>query len=72
VTVEPGESFERAVQRAGVGPAEARLAAAVLGRSFDLNALPADLSFDASVAAGKDGGEAKLLGLTMRQAPPAR
>lgn len=69
VTVESGETLERAIARSGVGPAEARMAANVLGRAFDLESLPKDFAFEASVADARGAGRSQLLGLTMKTGP---
>jgi murein DD-endopeptidase MepM/ murein hydrolase activator NlpD len=69
VTVEPGETLQLAVQRAGVGPAEAQMVVNVLAKRFDVDALPSGLAFDAAVATPDGAGEPRLLGLAMRTGP---
>lgn len=70
VKVRPGETFEAAVRRVGVGADEARLAVRALGESFDTVNIKAGLAFDAAVAQPRDRrGPARLIGLSMRTGP---
>ncbi|WP_372786468.1 M23 family metallopeptidase [Phenylobacterium sp.] len=70
-----GETLEGAVQRAGVGPAEARLAVAMLAKTMDTVHIKAGMLIDAAVArprvdrASVQGGEARLVGLSLRTGP---
>ena len=71
VKVQPGETFEAAVRRVGVGADEARRAVLALGESFDTVNIKAGLAFDAAVARPRDDrrGPARLIGLSMRTGP---
>ena len=70
-----GETLEGAVQRAGVGPAEARLAVEMLAKTMDTVHVKAGMLIDAAVArpratpASVQGGEARLIGLSLRTGP---
>jgi hypothetical protein len=70
INVRPGETFEGAVRRTGVGKDEAREAVAMLGKAFDTANIRAGLAFQAAVARplGQQGS-AKLVGLSMRIGP---
>lgn len=70
VEVRPGETLERAVQRAGVGPEEARQAVATLARAMDTIHIKAGLAFDAAIARPHgDDRPARLIGLSLRTGP---
>ncbi|HEY9219328.1 MAG TPA: M23 family metallopeptidase [Phenylobacterium sp.] len=65
-----GETFEAAIERAGVAPEEARQAVSALGGAIDIVNIKAGLKFDAAVAK-PDGerGPVRLIGLSMRTGP---
>jgi murein DD-endopeptidase MepM/ murein hydrolase activator NlpD len=70
INVRPGESFEGAVRRAGVGKEEAQQAVAMLGKTFDTVNIKAGMAFQAAVAKPLGAqGSAKLMGLSMRVGP---
>jgi murein DD-endopeptidase MepM/ murein hydrolase activator NlpD len=70
VSIKPGETFESAVQRAGVGAEEARLVVRTLAQSFDTVNIKAGLAFQAVIAKPlKRGGPAQLVGLSMKTGP---
>jgi murein DD-endopeptidase MepM/ murein hydrolase activator NlpD len=73
VKLQRGETLEAAVRRAGVGPAEAQLAVAMLSKAMDTVHLKAGLAIDAAIAqpraAGAGRGEARLIGLSLRTGP---
>jgi murein DD-endopeptidase MepM/ murein hydrolase activator NlpD len=70
INVRPGESFEGAVRRAGVGKEEAQQAVAMLGKTFDTVNIKAGMAFQAAVAKPLGvQGSAKLMGLSMRVGP---
>ncbi|ODT87881.1 M23 family metallopeptidase [Phenylobacterium sp. SCN 70-31] len=70
VSVRPGETLERAVQRAGVSAEDAQLMVGTLSRAMDTVRIKAGLTFDAAVAQPRAGdGEAKLIGLSLRTGP---
>jgi len=65
-----GETLEEAVERAGVGPAEARLAVDMLAKGMDTVHIKAGMLIDAAIAKPRsDGGQAKLIGLSLRTGP---
>ena len=71
-----GESLEAAVRRAGVGPAEAQLAVAMLGKAMDTVHLKAGLLIETAIARPRAGaalaqgvGQARLIGLSLRTGP---
>jgi murein DD-endopeptidase MepM/ murein hydrolase activator NlpD len=70
-----GETLEAAVQRAGVGPAEARLAVEMLAKTMDTVHVKAGMLIDAAIAKPRtapsslQGGEARLIGLSLRTGP---
>lgn len=70
VRVRPGETLERAVERAGVTAEEARQAVETLGRAMDTIDIKAGMAFDAAVAQphGEDR-PARLVGLALRTGP---
>jgi murein DD-endopeptidase MepM/ murein hydrolase activator NlpD len=68
--VAPGETFEEAVQRLGVAPAEAQQAVHALGQAFDTVNIKAGLAFEAAVARPRGRrGPVRLIGLSMRTGP---
>src|SRR5687768_15094851 len=68
--VRPGETLERAVQRAGVTAEEARQAVEALGRAMDTIHIKAGLDFDAAIAQPHGGDRpARLIGLSLRTGP---
>jgi murein DD-endopeptidase MepM/ murein hydrolase activator NlpD len=68
--VRPGETLERAVQRAGVTAEEAQQAVDALGRAMDTIHIKAGLDFDAAVAQPHGGDRpARLIGLSLRTGP---
>jgi murein DD-endopeptidase MepM/ murein hydrolase activator NlpD len=70
IKVLPGETFESAVRRAGVGQDEAQQAVRALGSVFDTVNIKAGLAFEAAVARPRDNnGPARLIGLSMRTGP---
>jgi murein DD-endopeptidase MepM/ murein hydrolase activator NlpD len=70
INVRPGESFESAVRRTGVGKDEAQQAVAMLGKAFDTVNIKAGMVFQAAVAKPLGAeGSAKLVGLSMRVGP---
>jgi murein DD-endopeptidase MepM/ murein hydrolase activator NlpD len=73
VKLQRGETLEAAVRRAGVGPAEAQLAVAMLSKAMDTVHLKAGMAINAAIAqpraAGAGRGEARLIGLSLRTGP---
>jgi murein DD-endopeptidase MepM/ murein hydrolase activator NlpD len=70
VKVRVGETFEAAVQRAGVAPDDARRAVDAIGKAFDTVNIKAGLAFDAAVARPRSQrGPVRLIGLSMRTGP---
>jgi len=70
VEVRPGETLERAVQRAGVTAEEAQQAVEALGRAMDTIHIKAGLDFDAAIARPQGGDRpARLIGLSLRTGP---
>lgn len=70
IKVAPGETFESAVRRAGVGQTEAQQAVHALGSVFDTVNIKAGLAFEAAIARPRDSnGPARLMGLSMRIGP---
>ena len=68
--IAPGETFEQAVMRLGVAPAEAQQVVHALGAAFDTVNIKAGLAFDAAVAHPRDRrGPVRLIGLSMRTGP---
>ena len=66
----PGETFQQAVQRLGVAPAEAQQAVRALGGAFDTVNIKAGLAFEAAVAHPRDRrGPVRLIGLSLRTGP---
>jgi murein DD-endopeptidase MepM/ murein hydrolase activator NlpD len=70
VKVQSGETFEDAVRRAGVTPADAHQAVGALASAFDTVNIKAGMAFDAAVARPRDRrGPVRLIGLSMRTGP---
>jgi murein DD-endopeptidase MepM/ murein hydrolase activator NlpD len=70
IKVAPGETFESAVRRTGVGQDEAQQAVRALGQAFDTVNIKAGLAFEAAIARPRGAnGPARLLGLSMRTGP---
>jgi len=70
VQVRRGETLESAVQRAGVAPAEARLAVQVLAQAMDTIHIKAGMVIETAVARpATQRGEVRLVGLSMRTGP---
>ena len=68
--IAPGETFQQAVMRLGVAPAEAQQAVHALGAAFDTVNVKAGLAFQAAVARPQDRrGPVRLIGLSMRTGP---
>ena len=68
--IRPGETFEAAVQRAGVPADEARQVVGTLSQAMDTVHIKAGLAFDAAVARPRgDSGSARLIGLSLRTGP---
>lgn len=68
--IQPGETFEDAVERAGVAPDEARAAVDTLGSAMDTVHIKAGMKFDAAVARPRgERGPARLIGLSLRTGP---
>ncbi|MCC7266750.1 MAG: M23 family metallopeptidase [Caulobacteraceae bacterium] len=68
--VRPGETFEGAVQRAGVPASEARQVADVLDGVFDTVNIKAGLAIDAAIARPREQrGAVRLVGLSLRTGP---
>ena len=66
----PGETFEAAVQRAGVAPDDARQVVRTLGEAMDTVNIKAGLAFDAAIAKPRgSAGQARLIGLSLRTGP---
>lgn len=70
VKILPGETFEAAVRRIGVGPDDARAAVGLLAGAFDVVNIRAGLAFQAAVASPREErGPVRLVGLSMRTGP---
>ena len=70
IKVAPGETFEAAVRRAGVGKDEAQQAVKMLGKTFDTTNIKAGRAFQANVAKPIGAaGSAQLMGLSLRIGP---
>ena len=70
IKVAPGETFESAVRRAGVGADEAQQAVRALNQVFDTVNIKAGLAFEAAIAKPRDSnGPPRLMGLSMRTGP---
>lgn len=70
VKVQPGETLESAVRRAGVAPAEAKQAVDALAQSMDTVHIKAGMAFEAAIARPRtERGPARLIGLSLRTGP---
>jgi len=70
VKIQRGETFEAAVRRVGVAPADARQVVGALAKAFDTINIKAGMAFDAAVAQPRDRhGPVRLIGLSMRTGP---
>jgi murein DD-endopeptidase MepM/ murein hydrolase activator NlpD len=70
LSVLPGETFEAAVSRAGVGREDARAAVEMLGEAMDTVNIKAGLAFEAAIARPRgERGPARLVGLSLRTGP---
>jgi murein DD-endopeptidase MepM/ murein hydrolase activator NlpD len=75
VKLERGETLERAVQRAGVAPAEAQRVVETLSHAMDTVHIKAGLLIQAAIAKPRTAnplqgaGEARLIGLSLRTGP---
>lgn len=70
VKVRPGETLERAVERAGVTAVEARQAVNALGDAMDTIHIKAGMAFEAAIAQPHGGDRpARLVGLALRTGP---
>jgi murein DD-endopeptidase MepM/ murein hydrolase activator NlpD len=72
--IQPGETFEAAVQRAGVTAEQAQAAVDTLGQAMDTVHIKAGMAFDAAVAkplnqANGGEGQVRLIGLSLRTGP---
>ncbi|HEY8003218.1 MAG TPA: peptidoglycan DD-metalloendopeptidase family protein [Phenylobacterium sp.] len=70
VKLQRGETLVAAVERTGVGPAEAKLVVDMLARTMDTVHVKAGLMLEAAIARPRsDAGEVKLVGLSLRTGP---
>ena len=70
VKIQRGETFEAAVRRVGVAPADARQVVGALAKAFDTVNIKAGMAFNAAVAMPRDRrGPVRLIGLSMRTGP---
>jgi murein DD-endopeptidase MepM/ murein hydrolase activator NlpD len=71
IKLQPGETLEGAVRRAGVGPAEAELAVQMLSKAMDTVHIKAGMLIETAIAKPRSdrGGETKLIGLSLRTGP---
>lgn len=70
VKIQRGETFEAAVRRVGVAPADARQVVGALAKAFDTVNIKAGMAFNAAVALPRDRrGPVRLIGLSMRTGP---
>ena len=70
VKIQRGETFEAAVRRVGVAPADARQVVGALAKAFDTINIKAGMAFNAAVALPRDRlGPVRLIGLSMRTGP---
>ena len=70
VKVQRGETFEAAVRRVGVAPADAHQVVDALAPAFDTVKIKAGMTFNAAVAMPRDRrGPVRLIGLSMRTGP---
>ena len=68
--IQRGETFEAAVQRAGVAPEEAHTIVQKLAEAFDTVHIKAGMAFQAAIAHPRGrGGPAQLVGLSMQTGP---
>jgi murein DD-endopeptidase MepM/ murein hydrolase activator NlpD len=68
--IAPGETFQQALTRLGVAPAEAQQAVHALSSAFDIIHIRAGLAFEAALARPRDRrGPVRLIGLSMRTGP---
>ena len=73
VEIRRGESFEDAIQRAGISESEAEAVAATISTAYDVEDIRAGVKFETAVAQPRSGrGEARLIGLTMRTGPASQ
>ncbi len=73
VQIRSGESFEQAVQRAGVGADEAKAVSSAIANIFDLSKITSGLKFETAISKPRIGrGDARLIGLTMRTGPASQ
>lgn len=73
VQIRPGETFEEAVRRTGIGAAEASAVAATLANALDVTAMKVGQRFETAIAKPRGGrGDARLIGLTMRTGPASQ
>src|SRR5258707_11238061 len=70
VRVEPGETLEGAVLRAGVAPSDAHRVVEMLAQGMDTVHIKAGMLIDAAIARPRsERGDARLIGLSMRTGP---
>jgi len=70
VKILPGETFEAAVRRVGVAPAEAHRVVATLAQAMDTVNIKAGMAFNAAIARPRDQrGAVRLIGLSMTTGP---
>jgi murein DD-endopeptidase MepM/ murein hydrolase activator NlpD len=70
VKLQRGETLEAAVRRAGVGPAEAQLAVAMLSKAMDTVHIKAGMLIETAIAKPRAvTGETRLIGLSLRTGP---
>jgi len=70
VKIQPGETFEAAVQRTGVAAAEAHQVVQRLGEAMDTVHIKAGMAFDAAIARPRgQRGPVRLIGLSLRTGP---
>ncbi len=70
VKIQPGETFEAAVQRTGVAPDEARQVVQRLAEAMDTVHIKAGMAFDAAIARPRGlQGPVRLIGLSLRTGP---
>ncbi|MDB5445960.1 MAG: peptidase family, partial [Phenylobacterium sp.] len=68
-----GETFEAAVQRAGVAPGEARQVVKALAEAMDTVHIKAGLAFQAAMSPpAAQGGQAQLVSLSLRTGPASQ
>jgi hypothetical protein len=70
VKIQRGETFEAAVRRVGVAPADAHQVVDALGAAFDTVKIKAGMGFEAAIARPRDKRQpVRLIGLSMRTGP---